>query len=256
MDGYENITHISIKYDYYRNNEVCAYKSYIPLKLLLSKIESVIFINNMWCELMKYVVEIENIYEVLKSNNLIKEASKEEKNRQIFECYYEIFKIIKLKEKYARVVNNFLFTINKFLSVQIREGSCDFNQDRHLLRDGDINKFILLANELSLKHKIDKWFIASDCFSLKNKIIKESNGKGFIYLKHKVRFNEEDEYIAAIELEILSRGSYFIITNQSSYSIVSLFRSGKCIDINNNPDCVKTLGKGVPTHVIQYFNKM
>lgn len=226
------------------------------LEKFLNKKDISIFISNMWCELMKYLVEINYIYNILRINNLIKKSLKNEKNKQIFETYYEIFKIIKLKEKYVRVVNKFLFTINNFLSIQIREGSCDFNQDRHLLRDGDINKFILLANELSLKHKINKWFIASDCFSLKNKIIKESNGKGFIYLKHKVRFSEEDEYIAAIELEILSRGSYFVITNQSSYSIVSLFRSGKCIDIDNNPDCVKTLGKGVATHVIQYFNKM
>lgn len=256
VDEYENLTSNSIKYDSSKSIQLCILKDHIILQTFFSRKEDSIYISYMWCELMKYIVEIDIMYEKLKAIKILKQSKKQEKNKQILESYYEIFKLIKVKNEINDIVSNFLFSIDNFLSIQIREGSCDFNQNRKLLRYEDINEFILLAKKLTIKYNIKKWFVASDCIKLKYKIIKESNGMAFIYLKNRVRFSEDDEITAAIELEILSRGSYFIITNQSSYSIVSLYKSGKCIDINNNPDCVKTIGNILKYQGIHYFNKL
>lgn len=256
VEEYYNITNIPRKYEYQKNNEICNYRNFAELYIFLNKKDNEIYINNMWCEIVKYVVEIEGSYRKLKQKELIKKSLKNEKNKQIFETYFEIFKKIKLKKIYNKKVDAFLHNNKNFLSIQIRKGSCDFKDYRVFLDCEDIRNIIIASKNITEKHNIKKWFIASDCMEIKQEIISESNNRGLTYLKHKINRRSNDDIHASIELEILSRGNYFIITNQSSFGIVSLFKSGKCIELDKNEDCVTVIGKGCKDHIIQFFYRL
>lgn len=255
IEGYENITAKPIKYDYKRSNELCGYKNYAYLTEFMLKKEYIIFINNMWCEMMKYIVELNNTYNYLLEYNLIKLSNKQDKKKQIFEVYYNVFKKIKIKMDILKNVNNFLYNIKPYISIQIRKGSCDFKDYRNFLDDNDIERFLKVANNISQEKGLNKWFIATDCINTKMKILNGSIKKGVVYSKQKIRRNDNAEILSIIEMEILSRGSYFIITNQSSYGIVSLYKSGRCIKVNNYRDCVYVIGKGTKDHIIQFFSE-
>lgn len=245
-----------IKYDFKKNIEVCAFRNHIELSKLLQRSEKNVFLNNIWCELMQYIVNIANSYNILKNRNLITKSHQNEKQKQIFETYYNVFKKIKLKIQLTKIINQYISIFPNYLSIQVRKGSCDFNDYRNYINNNDILKYINLSKNLSKLHNVKRWFIASDCLSLKRQIIKESNNKAMIYLKDKVTRKIDDDKTAAIEMEILSKGDYFIITNQSSYGYVSMLKSGKCIEIDTNPDCINTIGYGTNNHIIQYFNKL
>lgn len=82
VEEYYNITNIPRKYEYPKNN-----RKYAELYIFLNRKDNEIYINNIQCEIVKYVVEIEGSYSKFKQKELIKKFLKNEKTKQIFETY-------------------------------------------------------------------------------------------------------------------------------------------------------------------------
>lgn len=71
-------------------------------------------------------------------------------------------------------------------------------------------------------------------------------------LTYHYRKNKKDDS-SFKEILLLSHSKYFIITNQSTFGLISLLWSGACINVLKYSDCIKVIGKGVKEHKYPIF---
>lgn len=181
------------------------------------------------------------------------------------EIQYNILNnVLNLKPKYKKInkyYNLKLKEYDKIIGIHIRTGSGDFKDDRIFLVDNQTNEFISSANNISRKYNINmlklKWILLSDNSKLINKLTHNYSSYIFNSISNRQTYhygkNLYDDS-SFKEMLLLSHSDYFIITNQSTYGLISLLWSGKCVNVSKYSDCVTVIGKGERTHKYPLFD--
>lgn len=231
------------------------------IKLLLQRKDTYICFKEIWCD-MSYFVSNLNIYNsLLRQYHIIKTVSDDNiVNLSLEINYYLLNNIIQTKEKYNSQIEYIIRRNSNYnlIGMHIRTGYGDFN-DRIYLNNENIQEFINQAIVFSSQFKNDsKWFIASDSSKIKleihrsysNNVLTISNSP--VKVSHYNR-NKSDES-GLIDFLLLSKCNKLIITNQSTFGLVALFKSGICLKETNYDNCMKSIGDGVKTHRIKLFD--
>lgn len=216
---------------------------------------------SIWCDLSYHLALLKRFNNKLYSLGLISNAEETNTRKMQLEIQYNILNnVLKLKPKYHKLWKYYDFKLkqyNKVIGIHIRTGTGDFNDYRIFLNEDDLNKFASTAINFSRNDNSVKWILLSDNSKLLNQYQTNYSNYIFNYLPNRRTYhygrNISDDS-SFKEILLLSHSKYFIITNQSTFSLISLLWSGICINVTKYSDCVKVIGKGVEEHKYPIFD--
>lgn len=232
------------------------------IKSLLESKDTYICFKEIWCDMSYFITNL-NIYNsLLRQYHIIQTVFDDNiVNLSLEINYYLLNNVIQTKTKYNNQIEDIIRRNRNYnlIGMHIRTGYGDFN-DRIYLNDENIQEFINQAKVFTSQYRNDsKWFIASDSSRIKSEIYRSyySNvltisNSPVMKVSHYNR-NKSDES-GLIDFLLLSKCNKLIITNQSTFGLVALFKSGICIKETNYDNCMKSIGDGVKTHRIKLFD--
>lgn len=231
------------------------------IKLLLESKSSYICFKEIWCDMSYFVSNLKIYNSLLRQYHIIgTENDNNLINLSLEMNYFLLNKIIQTKTKYINQINEIIGTNRNYnlIGMHIRTGYGDFN-DRIYLNDENIVEFVNQAKVFTSEYKNNtKWFIASDSSKIKLEIHRSYSVNMLITAntyKKSLHYNRNrNDESSLIDLLLLSKCDKLIITNQSTFGLVGLLKSGICINENNFDSCMKSIGNGIKTHKVKLFD--
>lgn len=231
------------------------------IDIFLSKNNKYECFFTIWCDLSFHLLLLKRFNNILYSLGLISNTETQNTRKLQLEIQYNILKnVLKLKSKYQKLWKYYDFKLKEYqniIGIHIRTGTGDFDDSRSFLNEDDFNIFISTAYRLSMNNTKIKWILLSD----NSKLLKQyqTNYSNFIFnsLSNRITYHYRKNFSddsSFKEILLLSHSKYFIITNQSTFGLISLLWSGICINTFKYSDCVKVIGKGVKAHKYPIFD--
>lgn len=160
-------------------------------------------------------------------------------------------KILHIKKNIMNKINEVYYNYNNYIGFHIRTGSGDFKDKKRMKIDTEI-EMIKLGYSYNKKSNL---FIASD-FELVKQIFKEYYGKRVYIYSQKTYHSDimKNDDISLIELILLSKSDYLIITPGSTYSLIALYMNNnfeKYCNYDNNISKIVTFFPN-PNNLIYY----
>lgn len=231
------------------------------LNEFLSKDSGYECLYTIWCDLSYHLALLKRFNNKLYSLGLISNPEEANIRKLQLEIQYNILNnVLKLKPKYQKLWKYYNLVIkqyNKVIGIHIRTGTGDFDDSRSFLNENEFNEFTSTAINISIKSNKVKWILLSDNSELLKRY--QTNYSNYIINSllnrqtyHYGRNPSDDSSFK--EILLLSHSKYFIITNQSTFGLISLLWSGICVNVSKYSDCVKVIGKGVEEHKYPIFD--
>lgn len=138
-------------------------------------------------------------------------------------------KVLKIKKNIISNVENTLRKYNKYIGFHIRTGAGDF-KDIKRMKNNTIINMIKLGN---LFDKNTTFFVASD-YELVKQIFYEYYGDRVFIYSNKTYHSEyiKKDDISVIELLLLSKAKYMVLSKGSTYSLAAFFINDVCYKCN------------------------
>lgn len=220
------------------------------------KNERIICIDHIWSDIAYILIDnYDEYYKLFKKVNLINKSISTSKICQSIEINHNLLtEVLHIKKKYYQKINYIMNNYNNYIGFHIRTGSGDFKDKKRMNKETEIKMIKLgyLFNENTY------FFIASDSEKVKH-LFKEYYGEK-VYVYSNKSFHSEkvrDDDISLIELLLLSKSNYLILTPGSTYSLVAFYLNRKCYKCYNKKCNISNLATFYPDpKSLVYYSKI
>lgn len=239
--------------------DLCKMDSNSIEKILLQNKNYLCF-SNLWCDISYHIASNKNNIQKLYDRRLISNINEKNPRKLYLQIQYNILnKVMQLKSKYMKIYNDYSNEFKYYenvIGIHIRTGNGDFKDSRNFLTEGEKKLFENEAIQYSVNRTNTKWIILGDDSKIldmmRNKNTQfHTNIKLSVKKKHYLKDMKDDTSLR--ELLLLIHSTYFIITNQSTFGLLSMLWSGRCLNFDNYSSCMKSIGTCVKVHKYPLF---